>query len=394
MKIRFRLFCVMLIMLLLSPLAEAGAQDDPVVVRVGDVTYLKSDVQAFYDSMAQQYREAGETLDKAAANELLDMVIEGYVDLGVSELKCAELGLAELNDAQKAEVSAAAQDLYDSALASYVEQIMANFGTDEAGARESAPTLMGLNGYTYEAFYKQQLSQYHNKLILDYVTQGMSITESEIDAHVDEMFVAPNRELYQDNFPQFEQDVLVNGKDCYYFPAGIRMVDIIWLEIPDALKGRITALQAASTDEELAELNELLLELEDHYKKEIAAIGVVTSVGDSYDGILADYPTLRLDSGYLVHAQSSLWGNDMRDAALALENPGNVSDIQFLTGEPCVLCYRANVSEGLPPFDAESIETIRGYAEEDLRVRVLDKRLEDWKKDYDIEIHPEMIDII
>ncbi len=384
---------VLALLLLLLPLsfaaAEAAQAADPVVVQVGDVSYPLSVVQPFYDSMVDQYTAAGAALDEASAEEMLDIVLEGYVDLGVSELKCAELGLTSLTAEQEAEVAAAAQDAYDAARDEFVKQIVANFGSSEDEAKESAPTLMRLNGYTYDAFYAQQLSAYHNKLMLDYVNKDASYTDDELAAYVEETFVAPSRELYKDNYPRFEQDVLVNGGDCYYFPAGIRMIDMLWLPTPEDFADRLTALSADDTRKD--ELNELLLEIGAYYDKEIAAIHVAAAAGGNFDSVVNDYPAITLDSGYFVHAESSLWGLDMRDAALALKSPGDVSDVMYITGELCVLCYRADVPEGLPPYDEASLQTLYDYAEENLRVAVLDQQLEAWKSDYEIALHPEHV---
>ncbi|MDD3412328.1 MAG: hypothetical protein PHY12_16135 [Eubacteriales bacterium] len=382
-------------LLLALSLGCAGAEEntDPVVVRVGDMAYRQSVVQAFLTSIAQQARAAGDELDEQTAQGLMDAAVEGYVDLGVTELKCAELGLTDLTDEQKAVVDAAAQDAYDTALEAYVEQIEASFGADEAKARESAPTLMSLNGYTYEAFYAQQLSQYHNKLMLDYVTRSASFTQEEIAAYFDQAYVAADRALYQNNFPQFERDVIVNGKNPYYFPAGMRVIDILWLETPAEYADRLTALSAASAEDELAERAELLAEIGESYRKEIAAIGVAAAAGGAYDDLLADDPTLTLDDGYLVHAESSLWGNEMRDTALALQKVGDVSDVLLLGGRLCVLCYRAEIAEGLPPYDDASLQQMYACAEQDMRVTLLDEQLEKWKSDYTIETHPELLTV-
>lgn len=393
MKIQYRRFTILLALLLLLPFACAQAADDPVAVRVGDIVYTQSVLQTFLSSLAEQYKATGATIDEAAAQDLIDMTVEGYVDLGVTENKCVELGLTELNDEQKAVVATAAQDAYDTALEAYVKQIIANYGTDEAQARESAPTLMQLNGYTYEAFYAQQLSQYHNKLLMDYVTRDKTYTQAEIEAYFENTFVAPGRATYQDNFPQFEQDVIVNGKEYYYIPAGIRMIDVIWLQTPETCTDRLTALLAASTEDELAERAELMSEIGEIYKKEIAAIGVVASANGNFDDLLADYPTLTLDEGYAVHAESSLWGNEMRDTAMALQKVGDVSEVLLLGDKPCVLCYRADVPEGVPPYDDETMQQLYTYAEQDLRISALDKQLEQWKADYDIETHPDLLEV-
>lgn len=369
----------------------AVAEDDPIVVQVDDISYTASVVQPFYDSMVEQYKAAGQTLDAASAEEMRDIVIEGYVDLGVTELKCAELGLTSLTAEQETEVAAAAQDAYDETLDAFVQQIIANFGSTEEEANESAPTLMRLNGYTYEAFYAQQLSAYHNKLMLDYVNANTAYTHDEIAAYVEDTLVAPSREMYRDNYPRFEQDVLADGDECYYFPAGIRMIDIIWLDTPETFAERLPML--AADEERKDELNELLTEIGAYYEKELTAVGVAASAGGDFSAALADYPVLRLDDGYFVHAESSLWGKDMRDAALALEKPGDVSKVMLLTDELCVLCYRADVPEGLPPYDEASLKALYDYAEENMRIEMLDKQLELWKADYTITIYPERVSL-
>ena len=106
-----------IITLILGLCCSATAEsvsDDPVVVRVGDYTYTRSQLQGSLDSaleLSEMLR--GDVPTEAEKAARLETTVESFVGVGVIENKLAEAGKNDFSEAELEELSQAASARYD-----------------------------------------------------------------------------------------------------------------------------------------------------------------------------------------------------------------------------------------------------------------------------------------
>lgn len=119
-----KLGCLALTLLLAFTLClPALAREGEAVVAVNEFEYTVQTIQTYYNSVIEDRISDGETLSKQDRQETLDTIIEGYIDLGVSEVMCVQLGLAPLSKERQEQLDQMVDELYDAYVQSYASQI-------------------------------------------------------------------------------------------------------------------------------------------------------------------------------------------------------------------------------------------------------------------------------
>ena len=353
----------------LSALAEAS----DAAVAVNEYEYTVKTIQTYYDSVIASRLDDGETLTAEDRKATLDIIIEGYIDLGVSEVMCAKLGLVPLSSDRQKQLDETVDELYNAYVKSYAEQIAEAYSVTEEQALESAPAFMALSGVTREILYSQQEASYHNVLLMQQVALDIDSSEETISQVIERTYVAPDREKYQNDYAAFENTVVSEGGFSYYMPAGVRLID------------RIVLPGNAATAEECKALAET-------FREALENVAIDVKAGNSLEDVCQSYG-LTLEEGYLVHKDSEVWPHEFKDAALALTAPGDVSAVISVEGEPCVLCYRSDIPEGIMPLSDEDMQSLRDYALQQLQIMAYKKQLDIWRADCHVVTHPELIDL-
>lgn len=193
-----------------------------VVIRVGDKTYTKAEVQAQVDSTVQQYQYlyamygmTFDTTDTEMMDSITDSVIDGLIENAVLLAKAKELGLDQsLTDEDKAQIDADVADEMD-----YLRQSAASsFGLDlEADADEINKKLEEM-GYTEEMVYQNVYDYALMDKAEEYAVKDVTVSEEEITAEFNTQ-VENAKASYADNLSAYGQAVL-NGSTVYYRPAG------------------------------------------------------------------------------------------------------------------------------------------------------------------------------
>ena len=96
-------------------------------------------------------------------------------------------------------------------------------------------------------------------------------------------------------------------------------------------------------------------------------------------------------TGYPLHAQSEGWPEDFIKAGMALEKPGDISAPVLTEKGIHILYYAGDVPAGDHVLTDDEKELLKQSALYYRQVAALEALFEDWKKDYDIETHPELL---
>lgn len=430
-----RLICVLLVFCLtLCALALAEAED-PVVVRVGDVTYTQSKLQRSLDSLLELSEMLqGDAPSEAEKAARLQATIDSFVGLGVIENRLDAAGKNDFTAAEEEQLNKSAQSKYEELWQLLYQQMQKS----DASVTEQAVTeQLELMGYTFEAIYDElELQARQNRAIEEFVG-NIVLTQEQVDEYYEEQFVAPDREAYENDIDRYDREILMNNNEAFYTPGGYRYIRQIVLEIPEqakkaarteevaltrATKSMATALQKltlAATEaqswEDMAEAKalydesaEALTQAQSDYmtRLEAEALPLVREKADEiraqYEAGI-DFKTLvnRYSSdlternvngdGYPFHPDSTMWPEAFRAAAAELEKPGDISE-PFLTEQGIhIICYVADVPAGEHVLTDEERELLNAATLRHYQLEKLNTLIEDWQSEYEIETHPELL---
>lgn len=424
--------CLTLCSLTLCSLAEA---DDPVVVRVGDFTYTQSQLQGSLDSML----ELSEMLQGDAPTEeekkaRLQATVESFIGLGVIENKLSEVGKNDFTGAEKEQLNKSARSKYEEFWQLLYQQMQKS---DASVTEEAVTEQLELMGYTFDAIYDELELQTRQNRAIDEFVGDIVLTQAQVDEYYEEQFVEPDREDYENDIDKYDQEILMNNNEAFYTPEGYRYIRQIVLAIPEeakkaarteeialtrATKSMATALQkltmAATTAQswdDMAEAKSLydesaeaLTEAQSDYmaRLEEEALPMVKDKSDEirtqyeagidFKTLINRYSTDLTDrnlngDGYPFHPDSTMWPENFRDAAAALEKPGDISDPVLTEQGIHIICYVGDVPSGEHVLTDEERTLLNAAALRYYQLGKLNELVEGWQTDYEIETHPELL---
>lgn len=120
------------------------------------------------------------------------------------------------------------------------------------------------------------------------------------------------------------------------------------------------------------------------------------NAGIDFKSLINRYSTDRTDrnvngDGYPFHPDSTMWPENFKKAASALEKPGDISE-PFVTEQGIhILCYAGDVPAGEHVLTDEERELLNTAALRYYQMEKLNALVEEWQGDYEIETHPELL---
>ena len=429
------LLTLVLMLVMISPASGEAPGEDPVVVRVGSVSYPLSVVKS---SMEATLDTASAVLDVSVSDEDrqagVDAAIEKFVNMGLIEMKLTEAGKNDFTQAEDEILKNAAQTRYEEYWQILYQRMKQN---DDGVSEESVTAMMESQGYTVEAIYAEYLVSERNHRAIELFCPDITITREQVDAYYEAQFVAPERERYQDNIALFEEEIVATNSESFYIPEGYRYIRQITLDYPQEAKQAAKALEkklsnamtdvgnafqklavAATQVEDLNELrelrdaydsvNETVIELRAAWLAKLqeeseplladtfAAIEERFDAGIDFKTLIGDYSTDRTDknltgNGYLFHPDSTSWPDTFVKAAVALEKPGDISKPVYSETGIHILYYAAEAPAGDHVLTEEEREQLNASTLQYYQTERLLELCDTWKADYEIETHPELL---
>lgn len=217
-----------------------------VVIRVGDDTYTKAQVQAQIQNqvnyMTAVYSRYGLSFDSTNADvmsSLTDSVLNSLVERSVLLAKAKELGLDQLTDEEKTKIEENTASQLDSLRQSAATEFSLDLETqlDEINAK------LDEIGYTEEVVRKSVTESLLISKAEDYAVKDVSVTEDEIVADFNSKVEAA-KTSYESDLSAYGKAVL-NGTTVYYRPAGYRNVKQILIKYSDEDSALVSNIQTA-----------------------------------------------------------------------------------------------------------------------------------------------------
>lgn len=419
------------------------------IIEVAGRTITKAEVneqvEAVLDYQEYMYYLYGLSFDRTSETNISDArdsAIEGLIQEAVLDQKTAELGLDELSDEDLAEV----QENTETTWQSYKDSIQSVYFSEseltDAELDEAVEAKMAELGYpTKEELEESERVTKIRENLRAEVVKDVTVSEDEIAAEYEDR-KGEAMTTYGNTPSTYGTDV-TNGNTIYYVPAGYRYVKNILIKLKEEdstaisdIQSQITSKQtelssaetsltelgedASADDEETAatraELtatkDQLTAELDDlnaqlDAAKEAAYEAIQPTAdevlaklaeGEDFDALMEEYGedtgmqvSPAKENGYPVCAESTNWVTEFRDAAMALENIGDVSEAVRTTYGLHIIQYVSDAEEG-----AVALEDVRDVIESELlsekQSETYNATVEQWVTDADAKTYKDRLD--
>ena len=417
-----------LLLCLLLPFGAAAETDDPVIVRVGKVGYSLSLAKYSYQSNLDLMAYQGYTPTAAEKEELKRQTIDHLIDLALIENKLIEAGKNNLTDAEETLVRSYAGNVYESLWQGFQQRVK-NEGYEASEAQITS--WLSEQGYTLDIVYQEALVNVRYSRIFDLYCADVTVTDEEVEAYLQDTFVSPDREAYEFDIPRYEREILSTGNEAFFTPAGYRVIRQILLPYPQEVVNQINALQPAMEDgaaaledayravadaaiaggdvdaartayqkqsEAYAELLSQVVALEQSalplLKATTDEIAQRYAAGESFDSLVAVFGKeagAEAGAELLFHPDSENWAQAFSQAVSALEKPGDIT-APFVTNLGIhIVLYQSDLPSGVHELTEDERAALQASALENKQQQTLRPLLDQWKTQYKIETHPEML---
>ena len=382
-----------------------GGVDEPVnedvVVAEFDGGKLTSiEVNEEYNRQMTSFIFAGFSEDEIAENLIAD-VMEYMVSDRVLQKQAKKLGLLDLSDADKDLIASEAQGSFDEQVDFYRSYVREAGMSEEQVTEAARKFLEESEGVTYDSIYADLESGWWSQKLYDHVIREVSVESADVLALYQERLAEQkaNFAAYPDDF-EYAQ---MNGETIVYNLPDYRAVKLLQLSFEDedaietvfALEEELETLDAQKDITRISEIQNQLNAIYATPETQAQTVLAEINAGASFDAMLEQYGTdegmkdakLR-ETGYYVSANSPLWHQNIISAALALQNPGEVSPA-FRTGEGvCILSYVGEVAPGDVAMD-KVVDELTGEALQKAQLNAYEKQVEAWIEEADVKYYPE-----
>ena len=373
----------------------SGATDvqaaDEVVAEFDGGELRSGEVIEEYNAQLARYMFEGYS-EAEASETLLQEVMEDMVFERVLETHAKALGVYELSATDGQQISAEAQQRYEEQM-SYARSIVRAEGMGDAEVDTAAQSyLLESEGVTLESIEAELRSGWWMDKLYDALTANVSVGSGEIMSAYNDA-LADQKERFLANAGDYEA-AQMSGEVIVYNLPGYRRVKMVGLTFDsfdaltavDALNTQLAALDASADAEQIAELkaqrNEYYAPLEEKANallQELASGGSMEDLSAQYGG--------ETEEG-CVRADSSLWTQEIVDAAMALANPGDVSGVVRTGDGVYILQYVSDVPEGTVAmsevYDALSAQTL-----DTARYLAYEAQINAWMEEAEPKYYPE-----
>ena len=335
-------------------------------VEISKETFLSMQQQYLYIYQMFGYDP---TSDEETLKQFNSNILEALISQEVLSQKAKELGFTELSAEDQAEVDEDFKTDFDSYKEDFREQAESEKLNDdsidvEARMDELARAELEANGQTYDEVYQSYITSKAIENLQASINDAVTVSEDEARAWYEENLDSQTTEV-QTNSTAYE-NYAANGSSvpALYVPEGYRYVKQILISFEEneelenqisEIEDRITAIDSELTtlkEDETANADQIktletektgkqteLSKLQEQYKASAKTkaeeVMAKLAAGEDFDSLVAEYnddPGVAeggayAEKGYLVGPETTSYVSAFTQAALALQNIGDVSDM-------------------------------------------------------------------
>lgn len=371
--------------------AQGAAPADEVVAEFDGGELRSGEVIEEYNARLARYMFEGYS-EAEVSDTLLREVMEDMVFERVLESHAKELGVYELSAADEQQIAAEAQRRYEEQLG-YCLSLVRTDGMSDAEAEAAAQSyLLESEGVNLESIEAELRAGWWMDKLYGALTADVSVGSGEIMEAYNEA-LSDQKERFLANAQDYEA-AQMSGEVIVYNLPGYRRVRMLGLSFDsfdamtavDDLTLQLAALDASA---DAAQIEELQAQLDAYYaplEEKAGAVLQALAAGGDMQSLIRQYGG-ELEEG-CVNADSSLWTQEIIDAAMALEKPGDVSGIVRTGDGVYILQYVEDVPEGTVAmsevYDALSAQTL-----ETARYLAYEAQINGWMEEAKPKYYPE-----
>ena len=433
MKILFAVIWMICLVGMCAAFAEAG---DPVVVRVGEVMFTKSQIQSAVQtdiSLTQILNE--EYLTDEEKRMQRDDTIDRYIGAGLIEMKLREAGKNDFTEDEEETLKTTARNQYEQLWEGLYQRFQQE---DEKVTEADVTEVMKEAGYSAEAIYEGLKTGERRYRAIQLYCPSLVLSEDMVKDYYQTQFLDPDRERYENDLDLYEREVLMNRNESFYTPEGYRAIKQILLDYPEGVRvglrnesARVNqaaqdvaaAVQtlttvATTTDDwaamdepravydaamaELTAARDAFVEKRENLtapkiRDTVDEITKAFDAGIDFDSLINKYSTDKNEQnlqkgGYPIHADSKNWPEEFLSAAMALAKTGDISKPIYSDLGIHILYYASDIPAGEHVLTADEREILNSSALYYYQNQELEKLISQWRAEYEIETHPELLD--
>lgn len=352
---------------------EAAAEFNGGIVTVGEAATEYASISTYYQMLGMNEADYAEDAKRA--------VLDGLVEEKVLEQKAKEFGVYELTADQLSELEAQVQAEYEANVQYYMDFRFED-GKSEEEIREDTIEYLAESGYTYESLLESaKATEWTNKLY-EYVTGDLVIDDAQLKQFYDEQ-VTSMQMTYSASYADYESDCDA-GRTIVWHPEGVRRVQGILIAFNEDQQNQYANIQAelaAGNSEPLNEVDALYQELMPRAQEVLARV----QSGEDFVSLINEIDGT-LPSGMHISAQSTIYGDAIRDAAMGLQKIGDVSGIVQSDVGLWILRYASDVTPGPVAFEEVS-EDLRANYQTELQATQYNRTVEQWLAEANVQYH-------
>ena len=356
-----------------------------------------SEAKAEYDYLAYYYEELGmdpDDYEDVIKNEVLNNLTEDAILV----LKAQELGVYEPSAEEEAEIRQRAEESLNEMIEYYLA-FQADPALSDEENRAAVEEFLAGEGTTLESLMESLTSQGWRDRLYEAVTADFSVADEQLRAYYDE--ACATAELTYTADPQSYETDRLNGEAVFWNPEGYRRVKRVLIAFSDENAARMAELNAQieeTGDQET--ISAALAEIETIYRSLDTIVAEVQGrieAGDDFNLLIDEYgadPYMASgtgrEDGYYVSVGSQQLDPDFVAAAMALNEPGDISEPIECAEGVYILRYEGDVTPGAVDYETFlADETMRANVEESLRSAYYNETVEQWLAEAEIELYPE-----
>ena len=387
---------------LLGAMLEGGEEAEPVVVaEYAGGTLMSDEVALEYEEQMAALAFAGYS-EEEIGQTLLSEVLQYMVSDRILEEKAREMGLYELTDADRAQIQAEAQEIYDAQLAFFRDYVNTEGMTEEEATGAVKSYMLENEGVSLESICAELEDSWWVEKVYDAITKDVTVSQEDLQ-HSYEHLVEEQKASFEAYVDDYEY-AQMSGEAIAYNLEGYRGVRVLLFAFEDAeayeavlaLSDELLELDEKTDAEAIAEIQ---AEIDAYYAAsearaqealdQIAAGAsfedLLVSIGDD-DG-MKNNAFLR-KSGYYVSEQSVLWPQEIISAAMALEQEGDISGAVRVADGVCILQHAGDVPAG--PVDLEDVQDqLSDSVLDAARYAAYEQQMETWIQEAGVQYYPE-----
>lgn len=423
-----RIGLLLLILLLCFSVSHA---EELTAVRVGEHVYPQSLLQ-FTLNVALDLNDLNAIpIQEEDLDQLKEDACMKYVDIGILEEKLTALGQNEFTEEEQGSLELYAEQAYETLWQGLYRQLSSE---DSAVTEEQVTEWLEEQDYTILNFLLDGMASVRVEKALNLFCCDVTINSKEVSDYYLQTYVTPDRERYEQNVPLYEQEMLLTGSEAFFIPKGYYYIRCIRLALPpeviqcmEAAGQQVEAVeqtrkQAYNALAEAAAGGEDIAPYKATYDETVAAKAKAEAArqaemekalpllqkktdairseylnGKAFEALATEYSADANENGsvsdLLFHPNSTRWDEEFRLAAAALEKPGDLSLPVLTEAGVYLICRGDDVPGGIRVLNDKEQEALNAAALRSRKLEQLDSMLLEWRKEFQWEIHPEMLSV-